>query len=131
MASGGETDVFCVLDIGFMEDTQHTTSADKGRIVVACVDCSVAFVVASEQLPSDQPLSSEIVNEDTIKPSLTDTSMLPDCMILRRITIMDSFPLTLNRKINQKTLPIPDTTNTMIGHNEYEAPCGCQTGPVG
>ena len=112
------------IELGEIETALEKQDGVRGAIVVACDDRLVAFVVVST-LQSSSSSSSETttVNEDSIKASLTDTSMLPDYMIPWRIIIMDSFPLTRNGKIDRKALPMPDTGDAaMMRNHEYVDP---------
>ena len=53
-------------------------SVRRDAIVITHDDCLVAFVVAPTLSLSPSPSSSDMIDEDTIKACLTDTSMLTD-----------------------------------------------------
>ena len=103
------------IDLGEIKTALEKQDGVRDEIVMAHDGRLVAFVAASS--------SSDTMNEDTIKASLADTSMLQDYMIPWRIIIMDSFPLTRNGKIDRKALPMPDTGDAaMMRNHEHVAP---------
>jgi len=72
------------IELGEIDTALEKWDGVRDAIVMVHDDCLEAFVVA----PTSSPSSSEIIDEDTIKASLTDTSMLTDYMTPWRIVIM-------------------------------------------
>ena len=88
----------------------------RDAIVITHDDCLVAFVMAPSL--SLLPSSSDMVDKDMIKASLTDISMLTDYMIPWRTIIMGSFPLTHNGKIDCKApLSMPQFRMVLVSLN--------------
>src|SRR5699024_7164070 len=74
---------------------------------------SQAVVVAREDQPGNQHLVAYLVPEGDAAIDQTELreaaeELLPAYMIPSAFIIMDSFPLTPNKKIDRKALPAPD-----------------------
>jgi amino acid adenylation domain-containing protein len=73
-----------------------------------------AVVVAREDTPGDKRLAAYLVpasqDQDDIATAVREfaASRLPEYMVPASLTIMESFPLTANGKLNRRALPVPD-----------------------
>ncbi len=71
-----------------------------------------SVVIAREDTPGDKQLVAYIILQNTQAPTSSDfraylRDTLPEYMIPSAFVILDAFPLTPNRKVDRKGLPIP------------------------
>ncbi|RCX14282.1 polyketide synthase PksJ [Anaerobacterium chartisolvens] len=88
-----------------------------------------SVVAAREVIPGEKSLVAYIVPHSGYDAGSLDASLLrkllkeklPDYMIPSAFVVMESFPMTPNRKIDRKALPMPKSLGS-LSEEEYEAP---------
>jgi hypothetical protein len=83
-----------------------------------------AVVMAREDTPGDLRLVAYLrgtASEAALRPALT--AALPAHMVPQHFVTLDAFPLTPNRKVDRKALPVPSAT-TAPAAQTYVAPVG-------
>ncbi|MGB5874534.1 MAG: amino acid adenylation domain-containing protein, partial [Bacteroidota bacterium] len=83
-------------------------------------------VLAREDTPGDRKLVAYLVTEDGMQPGVTELraflrEKLPDYMVPSSYLILDEMPLTPNKKIDRKALPVPDQSRAEL-ETAYVAP---------
>jgi amino acid adenylation domain-containing protein/non-ribosomal peptide synthase protein (TIGR01720 family) len=95
------------IELGEIECALTAYASVKEAVVIEEKQQLIAYVVAKENLHDHMELKTHL------------EEMLPTYMIPSQFLIMDSFPLTLNGKVNRKALPIPSSTS---GQKTYLPP---------
>jgi len=84
------------------------------------------LITAWEEVPGDKRLVAYIVPNTEPAPTIRELrsflkQKLPDYMVPSAYVLLDSLPLTLNGKVDRRSLPDPGRTEQQE-HNEYVAP---------
>ncbi len=79
-----------------------------------------AVVVAREDPPGDKRLIGYVVPQGGRAPAVNELRdhlkrEVPDFMIPATIVMLDTFPLTPNKKVDRKSLPAPDASRPALG----------------
>jgi amino acid adenylation domain-containing protein len=88
-------------------------------------------VVAREDIPNDCRLVAYLVNHDNATPSVNELrgflkEKLPEYMLPSAFVVLDALPLTPNRKVARRALPVPEslrptlTTSYQVPQSEME-----------
>ena len=101
------------IELGEIETTLTRHPAVREAVVVARGQESTEAELAAYVVPSGEP-----VRADVLRPFLMET--LPAYMVPSTVTVLESFPLTPNGKIDRKALPEPERSRS--GHSEPTAP---------
>ncbi|MFN6441938.1 MAG: amino acid adenylation domain-containing protein, partial [Nostoc sp. DedSLP01] len=88
-------------------------------------DVQISCVIVREDTPGDKRLVAYIVTHQNCQPMMGEIrqflkAKLPDYMIPSAIVILESFPLTPNRKVDRRALPKPDLDTALL--EKYVAP---------
>jgi hypothetical protein len=72
-----------------------------------------ALVIVREDIPGDKRLVAYLIPEPSSKPDTENfrqylRSKLPEYMVPSAFVVLDEFPMTPNKKVNRKDLPVPD-----------------------
>lgn len=83
-------------------------------------------VIVREDIPGDKKLVGYYIAKNKITPVVTElkqflATKLPDYMVPSIFVKMDSFPVTLNGKVDRKLLPMPVESLTQVS-SDYLAP---------
>ncbi|MEW5986282.1 MAG: amino acid adenylation domain-containing protein [Chloroflexota bacterium] len=86
--------------------------SDGGGSGPAVLQRLVAYVIPKDSVPAVPSVPSVIAPPSAIISDLRAylKEKLPDYMVPNAFVFMDSFPLTLNNKVDRRALPKPDTT---------------------
>ncbi len=101
------------IELGEIETTLTRHDAVREAVVVARGQESTEAELAAYVVPSGEP-----VRADVLRPFLMET--LPAYMVPSTVTVLESFPLTPNGKIDRKALPEPERSRS--GQSEPTAP---------
>ncbi|PFE92823.1 hypothetical protein CN325_22420 [Bacillus thuringiensis] len=99
------------IEVGEIEHQLREHKKVKNAVVIARKDKKHQQYLCGYVVPE------KVVTEQELKESLKD--ILPGFMIPDRLVIMDSFPLSLNGKLDRKQLPEPEQIENNL---EYVAP---------
>jgi acyl carrier protein len=97
---------------------------ELGEIEAALLQCegiAEALVIVREDVPGDRRLVGYVVakgnlNFDEVRKALKTS--LPEYMVPSAIVVLEQMPLTQNRKIDRRALPVPEPTRVA----RYEEP---------
>ncbi len=121
-------------NIQFLGRVDHQVKIRGFRIELAEIEAALhqhpavaeAVVIAREDTPNDKRLAAYLIAKQQQSVSVSDLraflkARLPEYMHPSSFTTLESFPLTTNRKIDLKRLPVPDQQRPELEH-AYVAP---------